>query len=149
MPRHCSIFEAKVLALMHPLWKYSIYVCPGSIDLKLLYTTSTCHMSHIVNYCRTPAQVHAAINPYYDGHLGFDLEWKPNYIAGQPQNPVALVQLATDRNIFLIQIARMRPCMSNPRSAPSHRSPVFRLSSMSGGHLGQPTDPQSRCRDSS
>ncbi|KAF5374912.1 hypothetical protein D9758_000071 [Tetrapyrgos nigripes] len=65
-------------------------------------------MSESIQYCRTHSQAEAVLIANYDGHVGFDLEWKPNYIAGRPQNPVALVQLATDRNVLLIQVARMK-----------------------------------------
>ena len=40
--------------------------------------------------------------------LGFDLEWKPNYVKGASENPVALVQLANSDTIFLLQISAMR-----------------------------------------
>ncbi|KAF8624811.1 hypothetical protein AX15_005698 [Amanita polypyramis BW_CC] len=39
--------------------------------------------------------------------LGFDLEWKPIYRRGQSENPVALVQLANNDRILLIQISAM------------------------------------------
>lgn len=38
--------------------------------------------------------------------LGFDLEWRPSFIKGQPQNPVALLQLSTDKFAYLFQIVR-------------------------------------------
>ncbi|KAF9056652.1 ribonuclease H-like domain-containing protein [Panaeolus papilionaceus] len=45
----------------------------------------------------------------FDGAvLGFDLEWKPNYIKGNPENPVALIQLASHDAIYLVQISSMR-----------------------------------------
>ena len=31
--------------------------------------------------------------------LGFDLEWRPNFVKGYPENPVALVQLASEDTI--------------------------------------------------
>jgi len=39
--------------------------------------------------------------------LGFDLEWKPTFVKGARENPVALVQLATSDTIFLLQISAM------------------------------------------
>lgn len=41
------------------------------------------------------------------GPLGFDLEWKPNFVKGRPENPVALVQLSDENTILLIQISAM------------------------------------------
>ncbi|KIM48368.1 hypothetical protein M413DRAFT_440097 [Hebeloma cylindrosporum] len=40
--------------------------------------------------------------------LGFDLEWKPTYLKGAGENPVALVQLANSDTTFLLQISAMR-----------------------------------------
>jgi hypothetical protein len=40
--------------------------------------------------------------------LGFDMEWKPNYVKGASENPVALVQLANGDTTFLLQISAMR-----------------------------------------
>lgn len=41
------------------------------------------------------------------GPLGFDLEWRPNYVKGQLQNPVALVQLSSEDTILLVQVSAM------------------------------------------
>lgn len=41
------------------------------------------------------------------GPLGFDLEWRPNAIKGQVENPVALVQLSDRNTILLIQVSAM------------------------------------------
>ena len=53
------------------------------------------------------------------GPCGFDLEWKPNWRKGQRENPVALVQLANDDTVLLIQITAMQGVCE----APSLRSP--------------------------
>lgn len=42
------------------------------------------------------------------GTFGFDLEWKPNFVKGAGENPVALVQLANDEIILLLQISAMK-----------------------------------------
>lgn len=41
------------------------------------------------------------------GPLGFDLEWKPCFVKGQKENPVAVVQLASADRILLIQVSAM------------------------------------------
>jgi hypothetical protein len=41
------------------------------------------------------------------GPLGFDLEWRPNFIKGQVENRVALVQLSDKNTILLIQVSAM------------------------------------------
>ncbi|KAF8971509.1 ribonuclease H-like domain-containing protein [Flammula alnicola] len=40
--------------------------------------------------------------------LGFDLEWKPTFVKGGGENPVALVQLANNDTIFLLQVSAMK-----------------------------------------
>ncbi|TFK41333.1 ribonuclease H-like domain-containing protein [Crucibulum laeve] len=40
--------------------------------------------------------------------VGFDLEWKPTFLKGAPENPVALVQIATYDTILLIQVSAMQ-----------------------------------------
>lgn len=45
------------------------------------------------------------------GPLGFDLEWKPNWQKGQQENPVALVQLASEDTVLLIQVSAIRGTM--------------------------------------
>ncbi|KAI0047676.1 ribonuclease H-like protein [Auriscalpium vulgare] len=40
--------------------------------------------------------------------VGLDLEWRPNFKPGLPENPVALVQLASEDKILLIQVSAMQ-----------------------------------------
>jgi exonuclease 3'-5' domain-containing protein 2 len=40
--------------------------------------------------------------------IGLDVEWRPNFAAGKPENPVALVQIACDDEILLVQVSAMR-----------------------------------------
>lgn len=46
------------------------------------------------------------------GPLGFDLEWKPNFVKGQTENPVALVQLASADRIMLFQVTSMSSALT-------------------------------------
>ncbi|KAG6910591.1 hypothetical protein DXG01_009542 [Tephrocybe rancida] len=41
------------------------------------------------------------------GPVGFDLEWKPTFTKNTPENPVAIVQLANESNILVIQVSAM------------------------------------------
>jgi hypothetical protein len=59
-------------------------------------------------YVTDHRQVDLAIVNLPTGPLGFDLEWRPNFIKGQPENPVALVQLSNENTILLIQISAMQ-----------------------------------------
>ncbi|KZV76925.1 ribonuclease H-like protein [Peniophora sp. CONT] len=40
--------------------------------------------------------------------MGFDIEWRPQFLPKQPENPVALLQLASEEDIYLFQITSMR-----------------------------------------
>lgn len=40
--------------------------------------------------------------------IGLDFEWRPTFAPGRPENPVALVQLACDDEILLVQVSAMR-----------------------------------------
>jgi hypothetical protein len=40
--------------------------------------------------------------------LGFDIEWKPVFQKGQPENKVALIQLANNEVIYLLQVSAMQ-----------------------------------------
>lgn len=40
--------------------------------------------------------------------MGFDIEWRPQFLPKQPENPVALVQLASEEAIYLFQVTSMR-----------------------------------------
>lgn len=44
--------------------------------------------------------------------LGFDLEWRPTFKKGYPRNPVALVQLADENAMVLIQVSAMQGNLS-------------------------------------
>jgi hypothetical protein len=39
--------------------------------------------------------------------VGFDVEWKPVFLKGQPENKVALIQLANNEIIYLLQVSAM------------------------------------------
>ncbi|KAG8220028.1 ribonuclease H-like domain-containing protein [Butyriboletus roseoflavus] len=64
------------------------------------------------------ANAHLASLPH--GHIGFDLEWRPNYRKGQPENRVALVQLATADTVILLHIHHMTrtPLSHSPSEFP-------------------------------
>ncbi|KAF9535507.1 ribonuclease H-like domain-containing protein [Crepidotus variabilis] len=74
------------------------------------YSWSTYNSGAKVIYIRNHEQANialAALTPE-NGPLGFDLEWRPTFVKGQPENPAALVQLANENTIMLIQITAMR-----------------------------------------
>jgi hypothetical protein len=40
--------------------------------------------------------------------IGLDFEWRPTFTAGRPENPIALVQVACDDEILLVQVGAMQ-----------------------------------------
>lgn len=58
-------------------------------------------------YITDPRVADHEISRLRPGPLGFDLEWKPTFRKNQPQNLVALVQLANEDTILLLHISRM------------------------------------------
>lgn len=73
-----------------------------------LYSWKTLAPDTRLAYIRDPEIAEFELSKLRPGPLGFDLEWKPNYFKGEMQNPVALVQLATEDTILLIQVTAMR-----------------------------------------
>jgi hypothetical protein len=95
-------------------------------------------------YIRDSREVDAAIVRVGNGPLGFDLEWRPNFIKGQVENPVALVQLSTDDTILLIQISAMPGMLLNTLDfLKAERN--FRISEQTPRHSWRFWDNQSRC----
>lgn len=67
-------------------------------------------------YTRDADEANAELEKLQPGPLGFDMEWKPNTVVGQIPNPVALVQLANDELVILVQVSAMRSayCLYGP-----------------------------------
>ncbi|KAF8078279.1 ribonuclease H-like domain-containing protein [Lyophyllum atratum] len=65
-------------------------------------TSRGCHPLH----SRSRRRRHPRWHPLRP--VGFDLEWKPTFTKNTPENPVALVQLANQDTILLIQISAMQ-----------------------------------------
>ncbi|KAI0803017.1 ribonuclease H-like domain-containing protein [Irpex lacteus] len=63
-------------------------------------------------YLQDPQAVDTELANLKPGPLGFDLEWKPTYLKGAPENPVAVVQLASEDTILLIQFDSLRLAVS-------------------------------------
>lgn len=40
--------------------------------------------------------------------IGLDFEWRPTFVAGRPENPIALIQVACDDEILLVQVSAMQ-----------------------------------------
>ncbi|KAF8640505.1 hypothetical protein AX17_000167 [Amanita inopinata Kibby_2008] len=88
----------------------------------LPYNWKTFSPSARLIYILYPDAANEAVSLMSATRVGFDLEWKPSYRKGQAENPVALVQLATDDRILLIHISfmkefpeKLRQLLENPR----------------------------------
>jgi len=73
-----------------------------------LYSWTTNSPKSRLVYIRDHEMAEHELSQLRPGPLGFDLEWKPNYFKGGIENPVALVQLASEDKILLIQVTAMR-----------------------------------------
>lgn len=74
---------------------------------KPLYSWRSIHPNAKCHYIRDINQANNLVG-LLQGPVGFDLEWKPAFRKGQPQNPVSLVQLANHKLILLIQVSAMQ-----------------------------------------
>ncbi|OJT06153.1 hypothetical protein TRAPUB_2973 [Trametes pubescens] len=72
-----------------------------------LYSWSNISPNTRLVYCQNADAANEAVAQLNSKVLGFDLEWKPNFIKGRPENPVALVQLASADLVLLIHIFHM------------------------------------------
>lgn len=72
-----------------------------------LYSWSNKSPSTRLVYIQNAEAANQAIAQLNTKVLGFDLEWKPNFVKGRPENPVALVQLASAELILLIHVSYM------------------------------------------
>jgi len=61
-----------------------------------------------VLYIRDATYADRELSVLTEGPLGFDIEWRPKFVKGGPDNPVALIQLATVDTVFLLQISAMQ-----------------------------------------
>ena len=61
-----------------------------------------------VVYLRSSEDANRHLSTMTPGCIGFDLEWKPVFAKGAKENPVALVQLANDDMIYLLQVTAMK-----------------------------------------
>ncbi|KAF8058278.1 ribonuclease H-like domain-containing protein [Lyophyllum atratum] len=71
------------------------------------YSWRTIHPDATIHYIRDPDDADTLVDTL-SGPVGFDLEWKPTFTNNTPENPVALVQLANQDTILLIQISAMQ-----------------------------------------
>lgn len=72
------------------------------------YSCKSINPNITVVYTQDIDEANHQVSKLTKGPVGFDLEWKPTYVKGQPENPVALVQLANHDTVLLFQVSAMR-----------------------------------------
>lgn len=73
-----------------------------------LYSWNTCSPSCRFSYITDLDVANWLLSTLPPGPVGFDLEWKPCYVKDQPENRVALIQLAAADCVLLLHVHRMR-----------------------------------------
>jgi len=85
-----------------------IYMPPSSKPTDLpRYSWRNIHPEALCHYVRDVLQANTLVG-LLQGPVGLDLEWKPAFRKGQPENPVSLIQLANQDSILLIQVSAMQ-----------------------------------------
>ncbi|KAJ3576152.1 hypothetical protein NP233_g635 [Leucocoprinus birnbaumii] len=90
-----------------PLSSASQYI-PKAPEPATPYSWQEWHPNIQLIYIRNHRQANEELERLGDGPYGFDLEWKPNFVKGRAENRVALVQIANDETILLLQVSAMQ-----------------------------------------
>ncbi|KAI0932660.1 hypothetical protein AcW1_000281 [Taiwanofungus camphoratus] len=80
---------------------------PPSPQIYALYSWKRSPNARLA-YLRDTQKANDEVAKLRSGPLGFDLEWKPSFRKGQKENAVALVQLATEDMVLIIQVSAMQ-----------------------------------------
>lgn len=73
-------------------------------------TSRTLSSGQMLIYLRDTALTDQTVEKFREklsGPLGFDIEYRPNFVKGRPLNKTALVQLASSSVILLVQVSAM------------------------------------------
>ena len=86
---------------------------------------------YIKTYDEAHKQASSSASALQGPFLGFDVEWRPNFVKNAPPSRVALIQLASKHEVLLFQICRARKS-----SIPLTRT-IMRLSNLRTWPLGR------------
>jgi hypothetical protein len=85
---------------------------PRNPDTLLLYDWRTFAPGAQLHYIRSEdvanqriARLASRPGPFT---IGLDFEWRPNFVARRPENPISLVQVACDDEVLLVQVSAMQ-----------------------------------------
>lgn len=107
------------------------------------YSWRNIHPNTTLHYIKDVEQADLCLEKL-QGPVGFDLEWKPTFKKGAPENPVALVQLANKDTIMLIQISAMKGMAFRLLLSPDSNASKLRISTKASGFPGKSRFCQSR-----
>jgi len=84
---------------------------PSNPDILALYDWRTFAPNAQLHYIRSEdvtnqrlARLVSRPGPFT---IGLDFEWRPTFVAGRAENPISLVQVASDDEILLVQVSAM------------------------------------------
>jgi hypothetical protein len=78
------------------LYDWRMFAAPGA-QLHYIRTEETAN--------ERIARIASRTTPFV---IGLDFEWRPTFVAGRPENPIALVQVSCEDEILLVQVSAMR-----------------------------------------
>ncbi len=94
----------------------------------IAYSWREIHPRAQLVYIRDHKQANKTLEHLNGNVYGFDLEWRPNFVKGQRENPVALVQIANNTDILLLQIGAMKGQATPTIVTPSYSNLTYLLS---------------------
>ena len=71
--------------------------------------------------------------------IGLDFEWRPTFVSGRAENPIALVQVACDDEILLVHVSAMRGKFFQIKSCPSLHPQMLQVADININKLAFPT----------
>lgn len=108
-----AFWSSTLFTLRYPLMSATIDLEPNTVVKAVkgpplpMYSWRTKSPNARFVYTRDTDKANIELQMLQPGPLGFDMEWKPNTIVGQAPNPVALIQLANDELVILLQVSAM------------------------------------------
>jgi hypothetical protein len=109
------------------------------------------NLCYLTDHEKAEEELKKLLNSARGSVLGFDIEWKPTTRRGERENPVALIQLANNATILLLQVSAMKGMPSllcsfpaslynrldSPSSNPSAHIELQRNSESGSRHFGR------------
>lgn len=119
--------------------------CPPRPAPTKAYSWKDYNSRAVLFYLRDHARANHELSKLDVSVLGFDLEWKPIYYRGAKENPVALVQLASNDTVLLLQISAMKGRSPNLYPSIYNCNYFYRISFKASRDPSKPQYHQGRC----